>query len=136
MCSTKTSGVILIFGYLYNNFNFFKTHFLQAPEWLHKALHGATVDGISPELAFITGICTVVALVLVVLYTANHMVAVCANAQGLKARIGELDRLEFKARNELLILKREINEGKLNSSMNSVSIFFYLMFRAFYGHFV
>ena len=123
MCSTKTSGVILIFGYLYNNFNFFKTHFLQAPEWLHKALHGATVDGISPELAFITGICTVVALVLVVLYTANHMVAVCANAQGLKARIGELDRLEFKARNELLILKREINEGKLNSSMNSVSNF-------------
>ena len=52
------------------------------------------------------------------------MVAVCANAQGLKARIGELDKLEFKARNELLILKREINEGKLNSSMNSVSIFF------------
>ena len=79
------------------------------------------MDGISPELAFITGICTLVALVLVVLYTANHMVAVCANAQGLKARIGELDKLEFKARNELLILKREINEGKLNSSMNSVS---------------
>ena len=71
-------------------------------------------------MAFITGICTVVALVLVVLYTANHMVAVCANAQGLKARIGELDRLEFKARNELLILKREINVDKLNSSMNSL----------------
>ena len=89
------------------------------------------MDGISPELAFITGICTLVALVLVVLYTANHMVAVCANAQGLKARIGELDKLEFKARNELLILKREINEGKLNSSMNSVS-----NFGSFHWHFI
>ena len=36
-------------------------------------------------------------------------------------RIGVLDRLELKARNELLILKREINEGKLNSSINSLS---------------
>merc|ERR1719264_417412 len=69
-------------GLMLHYFEYIK---LFAPEWLHKALHGATVDGISPELAFITGICTLVALVLVVLYTANHMVAVCANAQCLKA---------------------------------------------------
>ena len=66
-------------------------------------------------------------LVLVILYTVNYMVAVCANSTALKARIAELDRLEFKARNELLILKREIAEGQHNntslmSSPNDLSV--------------
>ena len=91
----------------------------QVPDWLHKSLHGGTVDGISPQLAFIMGICTVVGLVGLVLYVANHMVTVCANAAALKARCGELDKAEFKARNELLVLKREIKEGKHSSMMSS-----------------
>merc|ERR1712223_1033593 len=86
------------------------------PEWLHKSLHGASVDGVSPELTFITWVCAIVGLVLVILYTVNYMVAVCANSTALKARIAELDRLEFKARNELLILKREIAEGQHNNT--------------------
>ena len=49
----------------------------------------------------------------------NYCVASCINASSLRARIAELDKLEFKARNELLILKREIAENKQNSSLMS-----------------
>ena len=92
---------------------------LQVPEWLHKTFHGVSVEGVSPQLAFITWVCAVVAIFLVVLIVLNNSVAFCTNSSYLKARIAELDSLEFKARNELLILKREIAEGKQNSSLMS-----------------
>ena len=96
-----------------------KITLLQIPEWFHKMLHGASVEGVSPQLAFITWVCAVVAVFLIFLYVLNYFVALCTNSSYLKARIAELDRLEFKARNELLILKREIAEGKQNSSLMS-----------------
>ena len=62
------------------------------------------------------------------------MVAVCANSTALKARIAELDRLEFKARNELLILKREITEGQHEIMNLSVSNIFTKMNKSLFQY--
>ena len=42
-----------------------------------------------------------------------------SNESTLKARAAQLDKERFKAANELLILKRELNEGKLSTNLTS-----------------
>lgn len=90
----------------------------QVPEWLHKTLHWGSVDGVSPTLAFIT---VVWAFVLVLIYGIYLMMAKSSSEAPLKAEIASKDKELFKARNELLVLKREVDEGKVHQQLNNSS---------------
>lgn len=80
----------------------------QVPEWLHKSLHWSSVDGVSPKLSFIT---VVSGFVIIVGYIIYILTEKSSREAPLKAEVAAKDKALFKARNELLILKREMEES-------------------------
>lgn len=108
-----------VYIYFYDDVNATVSQYLlfQVPEWLHKTLHWGSVDGVSPTMAFLLFIW---GFFLVLTYFIYLMMSKSSNEAPLKAKLAAQDKELFKARNELLVLKREIDEGK-HQAVNSTS---------------
>ena len=88
--------------------------FFQIPEWLHKSLHGRNVETFSPKLV---SFLSIISLVLVAIYVICLLFNKLDREKPLKGKLADLDRQLFKARNEALILKREMETVKKSGTV-------------------
>ena len=88
--------------------------FLQIPEWLHKSIHGKSVDGVSPQLALI--LATVV-IGFVILHIVHFLLKKTSNERPLKLKIAYLEQKLFVAQNEAKIIKREMDQLRTEKSL-------------------
>ena len=88
--------------------------FFQIPEWLHKSLHGRNVETFSPKLV---SFLSIISLVLVAIYVICLLFNKLDREKPLKGKLADLDRQLFKARNEALILKREMETVKKSGTI-------------------
>ena len=86
----------------------------QIPEWLHKSFHGANVDTFSPKFV---SFLSIVAVVLVVVFVISLIFNKLERENPMKAKLAELDRQLFKARNEAMILKRQMDTAKKSATV-------------------
>ena len=86
------------------------------PEWLHKSLHGENIESVSPKLVFFLSTLTisVIALHVVQLYFDKTN-----RETPLLAKIAVLDKALFKAKNDLLIVRKELDEARSKISFKS-----------------
>jgi len=94
-------------------------HYLESlkdfvPEWLHKSLHWNSVDGVSPQFVVVVGS---IVIGFVVLHVVHMMMNKMSNEKPLLAKIAHLDKQLFKARNEALIIKREMDQLRSEKSL-------------------
>ena len=86
----------------------------QIPEWLHKSLHGRHIETFSPKLvSFLSIISIILLLIYVICLVFNKL----DREKPLKGKLADLDRQLFKARNEALILKREMDSAKKSGTI-------------------
>lgn len=90
----------------------------QIPEWLHKSLHGANVETFSPKLV---SFLSIVAIVLIIVYVIAIIFNKLERETPLKSKLADLDRQLFKARNEAMILKREMESTKKSATVLAAS---------------
>jgi len=84
------------------------------PEWLHKSIHGKSVDGVSPQLALI--LATVV-IGFVILHIVHFLLQKTSNERPLKLKIAHLEQKLFVAQNEAKIIKREMDQLRTEKSL-------------------
>ena len=83
------------------------------PEWLHKSLHGQNIEGISPKLVLLLW---VISISLLTLHIVSLIFDKISREKPLLAKIATLDKALFKARNELMIVRRELDEARSKMS--------------------
>ena len=83
------------------------------PEWLHKSLHGENVEDISPKLV---SLLWVISTSLLILHIASLIFDKISREKPLLAKIATLDKALFKTRNELMIVRRELDEARSKMS--------------------
>ena len=79
------------------------------PEWLHKSFHGDSVDGVSTRLMTIVAS---LAIIWIGMFTIQLVFDKTSREQPLKAKIAALDKALFKAKNNELIVRRELDEAR------------------------
>ena len=83
------------------------------PEWLHKSMHGENVEDVSPKLVFLL---LVISISLLTLHIVSLIFDKVSREKPLLAKIASLDKALFKARNELMIVRRELDEARSKMS--------------------
>ena len=79
------------------------------PEWLHKSFHGDSVDGVSTRL--MTCVASL-AIIWIGMFTIQLAFEKTSREKPLKAKIAALDKALFKAKNNELIVRRELDEAR------------------------
>jgi hypothetical protein len=79
------------------------------PEWLHKSVHGPNVEGVSPRLFMFL---SVLAASVVSLYGVQLIFDKFSREQPLKEKNAKLDKALFLAKNNELIVRRELDEAR------------------------
>jgi hypothetical protein len=88
------------------------------PEWFHKSLHGENIEGVPPKLVMFLLTLTIS---VIILHAVTHFFDKSSREKPLLAKIAALDKALFKAKNDLLIVRKELDEARSKISFKGTT---------------